>query len=54
MSDSSGGGVCAHLHACSSEEIKELQARYRKVINWSVREEMDPMTVSVVSVVAMD
>ncbi|KAI5454455.1 hypothetical protein NCC49_004507 [Naganishia albida] len=47
MADSSGGGVCAHLHACSSEEIKDLQARYRKVINWSVREEMDPMTMSV-------
>ncbi|KAJ9110052.1 hypothetical protein QFC20_003126 [Naganishia adeliensis] len=52
MADPSGGGVCAHLHACSSEEIKDLQARYRKVINWSVREEMDPTTVSVCDTVS--
>lgn len=36
--------VCAHLHACSADDIKDLQARYRKVINWCVREEMDPTT----------
>ncbi|GHJ84852.1 hypothetical protein NliqN6_1254 [Naganishia liquefaciens] len=37
-------GVCAHLHACSSDEIKDLQARYRKVINWCIREALDPTT----------
>lgn len=40
--DPPGGGVCAHLHACSSDEIKDLQARYRRVVNWAVREDMDP------------
>ncbi|KAJ9090721.1 hypothetical protein QFC19_009463 [Naganishia cerealis] len=42
--EAQAGGVCQHLQSCSQDAIKDLQARYRKVMNWCIREEMDPGT----------
>ncbi|KAJ9095656.1 hypothetical protein QFC21_005528 [Naganishia friedmannii] len=38
-------GVCEHLQSCSTDAIKDLQGRYRKIMNWCIKEEMDPSTI---------